>query len=239
MQAARTVVGHDGNDGGTLQELASAGPGPPDRVDANEAGPAVDRVGGKVARPAAATVASVLCGGLKAVRTGDGVRDAHGHGRGCVVAGAGVNAGGTPEELPAVDERIAGGNTMNMDNEERFHELMHKALAKEAQAAERAELEALIAEHPDLKEEFEKLGAENRRSAGNRFRCWKTSNMPQGTIPPPPVARLRQVVREVFEPRKESPGELRELLARPGTVGEPTGGVGAGAPEEELHHGAA
>ncbi len=83
---------------------------------------------------------------------------------------------------------------MNMDNEERFHELMHKALAIVAQAAERAELEALIAEHPDLKEEFEKLGAENA-AAREILPLLEDIEHPQGTIPPPPMARLRQVVR--------------------------------------------
>jgi anti-sigma factor RsiW len=50
---------------------------------------------------------------------------------------------------------------MNMSNEERFHELAHKALSKEAQVAERAELQTLIAENPKLKEEFEQMGAES------------------------------------------------------------------------------
>jgi hypothetical protein len=102
---------------------------------------------------------------------------------------------------------------MNMSNEERFHELAHKALAKEAQAAERAELQALIAENPKLKEEFEHLGAE-RAAAREILPLLEDIEHPQGRIPPPPMARLQKAVRGVFESQRESPGELRELLVR-------------------------
>ena len=50
---------------------------------------------------------------------------------------------------------------MNISDDERFHELAHKALANEAQPAEQAELQALIAENPKLKEEFEQMGPES------------------------------------------------------------------------------
>ena len=102
---------------------------------------------------------------------------------------------------------------MNIGNEERFHELAHKALAKEAQSAEQAELRALIAENPKLKEEFEQMGAESS-AAREILPLLEDIQHPQERIPPPPMQRLQKAVREVFEPRAESPGELRELLAR-------------------------
>lgn len=48
---------------------------------------------------------------------------------------------------------------MNTGDNERFHELAHKALAKQATQAEQRELRALIAEDPKLKEEMEHLVA--------------------------------------------------------------------------------
>ena len=102
---------------------------------------------------------------------------------------------------------------MNMSNEERFHELAHKAFANEAQEAERAELQALMAENPNLKEEFEQMGAESA-AVREILPLLEDIEHPQGSIPPPPMARLQKVVREVFSPRKESVGELRELLVR-------------------------
>ena len=47
-----------------------------------------------------------------------------------------------------------------MINDERFCELAHKALAKEAQPAEQAELQTLFTGDPTLKSEFEEMGAE-------------------------------------------------------------------------------
>jgi hypothetical protein len=102
---------------------------------------------------------------------------------------------------------------MNMSNEERFHELAHKALAREAQAAEQAELRALIAENPKLKDEFEQLGAESA-AIREMLPLLEDIEHPLAQIPPPPLARLQKVVRDVFDRRKESAGELRELLTR-------------------------
>jgi hypothetical protein len=102
---------------------------------------------------------------------------------------------------------------MNIGNEERFHELAHKALAKEAQPAEQAELRALIAENPKLKEEFEQMGVETS-AARELLPLLEDLQHSHGRIPPPPMQRLQKAVREVFEPRPESQGEVRELLAR-------------------------
>ena len=49
---------------------------------------------------------------------------------------------------------------MNTGDNERFHELAHKALAKRATQPKQWELRALIAENPKLKEEMEHLGGE-------------------------------------------------------------------------------
>jgi hypothetical protein len=100
-----------------------------------------------------------------------------------------------------------------MDDEKRFHELAHKALANEAQPAEQAELRALIAENPKLKEEFERMRAETA-AAREILPLLEDVQHPQGNIPRAPMRRLQKEIREVFEQRSESKIELRELLAR-------------------------
>jgi hypothetical protein len=118
---------------------------------------------------------------------------------------------------------------MNIGNEERFHELAHKALANVAQPAEQAELRALIAENPKLKEEFEQMGAESA-AAREILPLLEDLQHPHGRIPRPPMQRLQKEIREVFKPRPESQGEVRELLARL----EKWAGVRIGAERERI-----
>ena len=51
---------------------------------------------------------------------------------------------------------------MNGMNDQRFHDLAMKVLARQATEAERAELDSLLTGHPQLKEEFERLRVDVR-----------------------------------------------------------------------------
>jgi hypothetical protein len=102
---------------------------------------------------------------------------------------------------------------MNINENERFHELAHKALAKEASPAEQRELRALIAENPKLKQEMEQMGGEVA-VARELLEMIEDVQHPVGNVPPPPMARLSREVGEVFDSRKKSKAELGDLLAR-------------------------
>ena len=102
---------------------------------------------------------------------------------------------------------------MNTSNDERFHDLAHKALGKEAQPVEQAELQALIAKDPGLKEEFEQLGAEST-TAREMLMLMEDVEHPQGPVPAIPVDRLKQQVARAFAQRQPPEGELVELLDR-------------------------
>lgn len=101
---------------------------------------------------------------------------------------------------------------MNM-SDERFHELAHKALGKEATPAEQRELRALIAEKPALKEELEQMSTEVA-AVREILPLLEDIEHPRHGTPAPPMQRLQRQVQEVFKQKPESPGELRELLAR-------------------------
>lgn len=102
---------------------------------------------------------------------------------------------------------------MNMSNDERFHELAHKALGKEATPAEQRELRALIAEKPELKQELEQMSTEVA-AVREILPLLEDIQHPRHGAPAPPMQRLQRQVQEVFESRAESPRELRDLLAR-------------------------
>ena len=102
---------------------------------------------------------------------------------------------------------------MSLSNEERFCELAHKAIAKEAQPAEQAELQALLAENPTLKKEFEEMGAE-AAIAREILPLLEDIQHPTGRIPQPPIERLKREVGKVFEQRRSEKGELSQLLDR-------------------------
>ena len=99
-----------------------------------------------------------------------------------------------------------------MINDERFCELAHKALAREAQPAERAQLLALLAENPALKKEFEEMRAE-AAIAREILPLLEDIEHPTGQIPQPPMERLKRQVQKVFEQGGSQKRELRELLA--------------------------
>lgn len=99
------------------------------------------------------------------------------------------------------------------DNDERFHELAHKALAKKAAPAEHRELRALIAENPKLKEDLAQMGGE-AAVLREILPLLEDLQHPMRDIPAPPMERLRAEVGEVFEARRKSKGELRELLGK-------------------------
>ena len=120
---------------------------------------------------------------------------------------------------------------MNIGNKERFHELAHKVLAEEAQPTEQSELRALIAENAELKEEFEQIGAQSA-AAREILPLLEDLQHSHGRIPPPPTQRLQKAVCKVFERRPESPGEVRELLAKL----ESWAGRKMGAEREHLMH---
>lgn len=102
---------------------------------------------------------------------------------------------------------------MNMSNDERFHELAHKALGKEATTAEQQELRALIAEKPELKQELEQMSTEVS-AVREILPLLEDIQHPRHGAPAPPMQRLQRQVQEVFKQKPESSGELRELLAR-------------------------
>jgi uncharacterized protein involved in exopolysaccharide biosynthesis len=56
-----------------------------------------------------------------------------------------------------------------MMNDEHFFDLAMKAIARQTTDAERAELDALLASQPELRQEFERLAS--RRSRGKGLRC--------------------------------------------------------------------
>jgi hypothetical protein len=83
---------------------------------------------------------------------------------------------------------------MNTSSEERFHELAHKTLAGEADAAEREELQSWIAKSPEFKDEFQQLAA-------TREVLELLNDLPQlpRGIPQTPTRLLRERVSKVFE----------------------------------------
>jgi hypothetical protein len=100
---------------------------------------------------------------------------------------------------------------MNIDDE-RFCELAQKAIAKKAAPAEQAELEALLAGDPKLKEEFEEMGVD-AALAREILPLMEDIEHPQGMGGHVPVERLRREVGEVFARRRASRRGLGELLA--------------------------
>ena len=104
---------------------------------------------------------------------------------------------------------------MNIDSDNRFHELAHKALAKAAQPDELAELQEMIENNPMLESKFEQLGADSA-AARELLMLMQSMENPQEGVPPVPVDRLSRRIAEVFarpHPRDE---ELNDLLSRLG-----------------------
>jgi hypothetical protein len=102
---------------------------------------------------------------------------------------------------------------MSTNNEHRFHELAHKSLAKEIQPAEEAELEALIAENPELKKEFEQLRGE-MPAIRELLTLIQDVENPQGDVPAIPMERLKERVEAVFTQRQPSDVNILEALTK-------------------------
>ena len=101
---------------------------------------------------------------------------------------------------------------MNKSEDERFCELAHKRVAKEAQQAEVAELETMLENNPELRHEFDRIEAD-ATLAREVLPLMETIQHPAGGGPQVPMDRLRREVRKVFEKRKGSQGRLRQLLS--------------------------
>ena len=102
---------------------------------------------------------------------------------------------------------------MNTGDNERFHELAHKALAEKATQAEQRELRALIAEDPKLKEEMEHLGGEAGVIRELLPLLEDLQQQPRG-IPDDLMERLRTEVGEVLDANAKSKNEIVDLLTR-------------------------
>lgn len=102
---------------------------------------------------------------------------------------------------------------MNTGDNERFHELGHKALAKQATQAEQRELRALIAENPKLKEEMEHLSDEAGVIRELLPLLEDLQQQPRG-IPDLLMDRLRTEVGEVLDANAKSKNEIVDLLMR-------------------------
>ncbi len=102
---------------------------------------------------------------------------------------------------------------MNISDNDRFHELAHKALTKQATPVEQRELGAMIAENPKLKVEMEQLGGE-AAVVREILPLLEALQHPVPNIPAPPMDRLRSEVGSVFESRGKSKAELGDLLSR-------------------------
>jgi hypothetical protein len=103
---------------------------------------------------------------------------------------------------------------MNPSEHERFQELAHQALAGEATPAGQEELQALLAAHPPLREEMERLKKE-AALLREALPLLEDLRQPPRDLPPPPRQRLRREVAAVFQAREQRAGdELRALLRR-------------------------
>lgn len=102
---------------------------------------------------------------------------------------------------------------MNISENERFHVLAHKALAKQATPTEERELRALIADDPKLKEEMEHLGGE-AAVLRELLPLLQDLEQPPRGIPRSLMDRLTKDVGEVLDANGKSKRDLRELLAK-------------------------
>lgn len=103
---------------------------------------------------------------------------------------------------------------MNPREHERFQELAHQALAGEATPAGQEALQALLAAHPPLREEMERLKKE-AALLREALPLLEDLRQPPRDLPPPPRERLRREVAAVFRAREQrAEDELRDLLRR-------------------------
>ena len=97
---------------------------------------------------------------------------------------------------------------MHSMNDEQFFDLAMKALARQCTDAERAELEALLARTPELKEEFERLQAEVR-VVKEALPLVNATEALGGEFPAYARGRLQSKVRQTLgHPEAVSPAQL-------------------------------
>src|SRR5438552_3766878 len=97
-------------------------------------------------------------------------------------------------------------------NDQRFFDLAMKVIAGQSSSAERAELDALIAAQPELKEQFEQLRAE-ARTAREVVPLLDATGAKAGELPAYARGRLQTKVRQALggpQPIAE-PTRQREL----------------------------
>jgi hypothetical protein len=86
---------------------------------------------------------------------------------------------------------------MNSMNDERFFELAMKVIARQSTDAERAELDALLAQKPGLKAEFERLQAD-ARLAKDALPLVNATDATAGELPAYARGRLQTKVRQTL-----------------------------------------
>ncbi len=101
---------------------------------------------------------------------------------------------------------------MNGMNDERFFDLAMKAIARQSSEAERKELEALLASHPERKAEFERLRTA-ARLANEALPLVDATEATAGELPAYARGRLQTKVRQTLG-RPAEPEAAREQTAR-------------------------
>src|SRR5882724_9896747 len=86
---------------------------------------------------------------------------------------------------------------MNSMNDERFFDLAVKAIAHQANDAERADLDALLAREPELRAEFTRLEAD-ARVAKDALPLVNAMRETKGELPVYARGRLRTMVRQTL-----------------------------------------
>src|SRR3989442_1370811 len=94
-------------------------------------------------------------------------------------------------------------------NEQQFFDLAMKAIADQASDAERAELDALLADKPEWKAEFERLRAD-ARIVREVLPLVSATQATAGELPAYARGRLQTKVRETLGGQKTSPESTRE-----------------------------
>ena len=107
-------------------------------------------------------------------------------------------------------------------NDQRFFDLAMKVIARQASAAERAELDALLARQPELKSEFARLEAD-ARTAKAALSLVEATQATAGELPAYARGRLQTKVRQTLGRPKtaDESGRKRRLKWQPLPVAPP------------------
>jgi hypothetical protein len=106
---------------------------------------------------------------------------------------------------------------MNASDDERFRELAPKAIAKRADARELADLQTMLQEHPNLKQEFEMMKVEVALLK-EALPLFEDIEHREVAIPDVPLERLRDKVRGVSVQRSRTGARLGRLLSQLGEL---------------------